>query len=171
VALVHFVVDPRKSLVIVRARSSVHDTDTKFTRLGGTVDVDPEDPGSGAQARISVDMREFDAGDWLKNRKLKGDLEPDRYPEALFTLSLLKDVARKAGERFEARAFGGLAWRGRSTSVEATGGATITPVRVIAECRFDLDVTTLGVKPPKVLMFKVEDVVSVEVRLEASAGG
>jgi polyisoprenoid-binding protein YceI len=169
VALIKYQVDSKKCVVVVRARSSVHDTDTKFTRMAGTIEVDPAEPGVGAQARLTVDMREFDAGDWLKNRKLKSDLEPDRYPEAVFTLSLLEDVVKQAGERFEARAFGGLAWRGRSTTVEAKGGASITPARIVAECRFDLDVTTLGVKPPKVLMFKVEDVVSVEVKLEATA--
>jgi polyisoprenoid-binding protein YceI len=171
VALQRYTVDTAKSLVVVHARSSVHDTDARWTKLSGLVTVDPGEPGSAAEARVVVDMREFDAGDRMKNWKLKSDLEPDKHPEAVFTLSKLEDVrAGGAAARFEAAALGTIAWRGRSASVRAQGGALITPERIVATCKFELNVTQLGVKPPKVLMFKVDEVVLVEVTLEARAG-
>jgi hypothetical protein len=37
--------------------------------------------------------------------------------------------------------------------------------------RFDLDVRSFGVDPPRFLMFKVENVVSVEVSLAARRAG
>jgi polyisoprenoid-binding protein YceI len=77
VPLIRYTVDAAKSLVVVHARSSVHDTDARWTKLSGLVTVDPADPGAGAEARVTVDMREFDAGDRMKNWKLRGDLEPD----------------------------------------------------------------------------------------------
>jgi len=170
VALIRYTVDPAKSLVVVHARSSVHDTDARWTKLSGLVTVDPGDPAAGAEARVVVDMREFDAGDRMKNWKLRGDIEPDKYPEAVFTLSKLEDVrAGGAAARFEAAALGSIAWRGRTASVRAQGGALITPDKIVAACKFELNVTHLGVKPPKVLMFKVDEVVLVEVTLEARA--
>jgi polyisoprenoid-binding protein YceI len=172
VALVRYVVDPAKSVVVVHARSSVHDTEARWTKLGGIVSVDPANPGTGAEARVLVDMREFDAGDRMKNWKLRGDIEPDKYPEAVFTLAKLEDVRAGGGAaRVEAAALGAIVWRGRTAQVKATGGASITPTRIVATCKFDLNVTHLGVKPPKVLMFKVDEVVTVEVTLEARAAG
>ena len=41
------------------------------------------------------------------------------------------------------------------------------PMVALMKARFDLDVTRLGVKPPQILMLKVDPVVSVEVRLTA----
>jgi hypothetical protein len=159
-----------RSKVVVRARSSVHDTTTTWSKLAGTITVDPADPGApGAAAAVTVDMREYDAGDRLKNWKIKGDLEPDKYPEALFTLAAIEGVRALGGGRFEASAPGTIRWRGRDARVRATGSATITPQGIVAECKFELNVTDLGVKPPKILMFKVEEVVEVLVTLEASA--
>jgi polyisoprenoid-binding protein YceI len=172
VALLRYTVDPSKSSIVVHARSSVHDTDARWTRLSGLVTVDPAAPGQGAEARVVVDMREFDAGDRMKNWKLRGDIEPDKYPEAVFTLARLEDVRTGgAAERFEAAAIGSIAWRGKVAQVKATGGALIAADRISATCKFELNVTHLGVKPPKVLMFKVDEVVLVEVTLEARAAG
>jgi polyisoprenoid-binding protein YceI len=172
VALIRYAIDPARSLVVVHARSSVHDTDARWTKLSGVVTVDPGDPGAGAEARVVVDMREFDAGDRMKNWKLRGDIEPDKYPEAVFTLARLEDVrAGGAAARFEAAALGAIAWRGRTAEIRAKGGASITGERIVAACKFELNVTHLGVKPPKVLMFKVDEVVEVEVTIEAKAAG
>ena len=170
-ALVRYTVDPARSLVVVHAKSSVHDTAARFTRLTGVISVDPGDPAADTEARVSVDMREFDAGDRMKNWKLRGDIEPDKYPEAVFTLARLEKVrAGPAAAGFEAAASGAIVWRGRTATVRADGGAHITPEKLVAQCKFELNVTHLGVKPPKILMFKVDETVHVEVTLEARAG-
>jgi polyisoprenoid-binding protein YceI len=155
--------------VHVTARSSIHDTRTIWSKLEGTVEVDPADPGAGAAANVRVDMRAYDAGDRLKNWKLRSDLQPDEHPTATFRLERLDEV-RAAGEgRFEAIAVGILSWRGREVPVRAPGSGRLGPEAIEAEATFELDVTGLGVQPPKILMFKVEPVVSVQVRLEARA--
>jgi len=53
-----------------------------------------------------------DAGDWLKNRKLKKDLELAKYPTSEFELRELRDV-RRDGDAFEAIAVGVIRYRGR----------------------------------------------------------
>ncbi|MBT8495390.1 MAG: YceI family protein [Deltaproteobacteria bacterium] len=167
-ALVRYRIDSSRSKIVVMARSSVHDTETVWSKMSGYIEVDPENPSAGATAVIDVDMSEFDAGDWLKNRKLKKDLDVSRYPKATFTLDSLADVKGDTA-RTEAKATGTIDWRTRKAKVEATGHASLSASEVQAEASFDLDVRDVGVKPPKILMFKVEEVVSVKVELRASA--
>lgn len=155
--------------VTVTARSMVHDTKTIWDQVSGTIEVDPANPAAGATATIEVDMRAFDAGDRLKNWKLKSDLDPDRHPTARFTLSGLT-VGTQSGARVDgATARGQLAWRGKATDVTASGTGTLEAATLAAEARFELDVRTLGVEPPKILMIKVDPTVSVVVTLSARA--
>ena len=159
------------SRVVVSARSSIHDTRTVWDAVGGTIELAPGDPAAGARAAITVDMRRHDAGDFLRNRKVKKDLEVDRYPEARFVLEALDDVVQDGEGRFRARARGLLEWHGRTVKVEAVGEAEIGGGALRATGRFELDVRTLGVEPPRFFVFKVEEVVAVEVTLAARAAG
>jgi len=74
----------------VKARSSVHDTTTTWDKVTGSVDADP-DAIEQAKATFTVDMTSFDAGDWLKNRKLRKDFDMDGNPSATFTLDRVSD--------------------------------------------------------------------------------
>ena len=67
------------------SRSSVHDTTTVWDKVSGNIDADP-DAIETAKATFTVDMTSFDAGDWLKNRKLRKDFDMDAHPTATFTL-------------------------------------------------------------------------------------
>jgi len=156
--------------VVVKARSSIHDTTCVWSELSGTVDFDPAKP-EGAGAEITVDMRVFDAGDRIKNWKLKGDLQPDKHPKAIFRLARLEGVTRGAagGESFSATAAGAIDWRGKKAELNATGSATATAAKIDAKCAFELNVRHLGVEPPKILMFKVDEIVLVTVELTANA--
>ena len=158
----------QRGVVEVKARSSIHDTDTKFSKLEGWIEFDPDAP-AGARAEISVDMRVFDAGDKLKNWKLRSDLEPDKHPTATFILMRLENAHEPGAGRFEAAAVGQLRWRGRSPDIRVRGQASVDRRAIDAKASFDLDVRELGVKPPGFLMFKVESVVTVHVTLFATA--
>jgi hypothetical protein len=158
--------------VVSHARSSIHDTRTVWSRLTGTIEADPDALASaGARAEIAVDMRAFDAGDFLKNRKLRKDLAVDAHPAAKFTLRELREVARRPDGRFDATAVGVIAWRGREATVDARGTGALDAQRLDATATFDLDVTRLGVTPPRILLFKVADVVTIEVAISGRALG
>src|SRR5450432_1812324 len=101
----------QRGKIEVKARSSLHDTTTVWSKVTGTIDFDPEATG-GAQAEISVDMRVFDAGDRLKNWKIKGDLDPDSHPTATFQLMRFDQIGEKTAGDYEALATGQLSWRG-----------------------------------------------------------
>lgn len=147
----------------VKARSRVHDTTTVWDKVTGDVEADADTLATaGATATFAVDMTSFDAGDWLKNRKLKSDFEMDKHPRATFELRSVKDVVRD-GAKFTATAEGVLRWRGKEVVLTLAGRGTLDPMRVEASATFELDIKRLGLSAPRFLMIKMEDEVSVDV--------
>lgn len=164
-------IDATASRMVVRARSSIHDTSTTWSALSGEIDARPDTlEEQGATADITVDMTEFDAGDWLKNRKLRKDFDLAAHPRASFHLSALDDI-RRDGDRFQATARGTLRWRGKTVQLSVAGEGTLTGTALEAKGVFDFDIRELGLQAPRFLMLKMEDVVAVEVTLRATASG
>ena len=153
------------SQLSVKARSNVHDTVTVWNKVTGTLTADVATLDSaGATASASVDMTEFDAGDWFKNRKLRKDYDIDAHPCATFELTGLRNVVRN-GPAFTAIAAGVLGWRGKQLNVTIAGKGTMSATTFDATGAFELDIRALGLQAPKVLMFKVQDEMSVEIIL------
>jgi polyisoprenoid-binding protein YceI len=156
------------SKLVVKARSSVHDTSTVWSAVTGDVEADPETLATtGARATFAVDMTEFDAGDWLKNRKLRKDFDLAAHPRATFALTSLEDVVGDGG-KFRATARGTLVWRGKSVPLVIAGDGTLDASGLRAVGRCELDIRTLGLSAPRFLMWKVEDEVAIEVTLHGS---
>ena len=150
----------------VKARSSVHDTTTVCDKITGDVDANP-DAIEQAKATFSVDMTKFDAGDFLKNRKLRKDFDMDGNPTATFTLTRVSDVVRD-GSKFTAKAEGTLAWRGKQVVLTLSGQGTLDEKHVEAKGSFELDIRKLGLSAPRFFMFKMEDEVTVEVSVRGA---
>jgi polyisoprenoid-binding protein YceI len=149
----------------VKARSKVHDTTTVWNKISGTVDADADTLATaGAKAVFTVDMTSFDAGDWLKNRKLKSDFDMDKHPVATFELAAVRDVVRD-GPTFTATAEGVLKWRGKEVVVEMKGQGKLDGVSVQASATFELDIRRLGLTAPRFLMIKMADEVSIDVSI------
>jgi len=152
----------------VQARSRVHNTTTVWNKVTGEVTADPDTlTTAGATARFQVDMTAFDAGDFLKNRKLRSDFDLARHPTASFELVRLSSAVRD-GASFTATAEGVLAWRGRSVELALAGRGTLDAMALSASATFELDIRTLGLSAPRFLMFKVEDEVTVAVEIRGS---
>ena len=147
----------------VKARSRVHDTTTVWDKVTGDVDADP-DAIEQAKATFSVDMTSFDAGDFLKNRKLRKDFDMDGNPTATFVLERVSDVKRD-GDKFTANAEGRLKWRGKEVVLTLSGQGTVDRDRVEAKGSFELDIRKLGLSAPKFFIIKMEDEVTVEVSI------
>lgn len=149
----------------VRARSKIHDTTTVWDKITGKVEADAETLATeGARASFHVDMSSFDAGDWLKNRKLKSDFELDKHANATFELRSVKDVVRD-GAKFTANAEGVLNWRGKEVVLALAGRGTLDSMRVEASATFELDIRKLGLSAPRFLMIKMADEVTVDVTI------
>ena len=153
----------------VQARSRVHDTTTVWNKITGEIIADPDTLASaGATARFAVDMTAFDAGDFLKNRKLRKDFDLADHPTARFELRAVRDVVR-SGATFTATAEGVLDWRGHRIELVLSGRGTLEGMTVDATATFDLDIRRLGLSAPRFLMFKMEDEVTVTAVIRGSA--
>ena len=150
----------------VKARSSVHDTTTVWDTITGNVDADAAAIEQ-AKATFTVDMAKFDAGDFLKNRKLRKDFAMDDNPTATFTLTRVSDVVRD-GSKFTAKAEGTLRWRGKEVVLVLSGQGTLDEKHVEAKGTFELDIRKLGLSAPRFFMFKMEDEVTVEVTVRGA---
>ncbi len=158
-------IDNTRTTVTAIATSNIHDTTCKLSQLTGWIETDLER----ATGTIEVDMRAIDAGDFLKTAKLKSDLELDRHPSAQFEITGLERVTRD-GERVRATVTGTLRWRNREKPLQAQAEGTLSATSLDATATFSLDMRDFNLKPPRVLMFKVEPVVAVKVHLHAAAG-
>lgn len=153
------------SSLTVQARSTIHDTKTVWSSVKGDVNADPATLATtGATAVFEVDMTQFDAGDFLRNRKLRKDFDMDANPKATFTLTGLKDVVGDGGT-FRAKAEGVLRWRGKEVPLVVDGEGTLDGAKLAATGKFELDIRKLGMSAPRFLMFKMEDEVTVMVKL------
>ena len=148
----------------VEARSRVHDTTTTWDKISGEVEADPEAIEK-ATATFTVDMTSFDAGDWLKNRKLRKDFDMDGNPRATFTLRKVSEVVRD-GSKFTAKAEGTLAWRGKEVALVLSGSGSLDGARLEATGTFVLDIRQLGLSAPRFFMIKMEDEVAVDVSVK-----
>jgi len=150
----------------VRARSRIHDTTTVWDRITGEVEADPDTLATaGAAATFRVDMTSFDAGDWLRNRKLRNDFDLPGHPSAEFELRALRDV-RREGPTFTATAEGVLRWRGKEVPLVLVGRGKLDAAGVEASATFPLDIRKLGLSAPRFLMIKMEDEVEIEVAVQ-----
>jgi len=150
----------------VKARSTVHDTTTVWDKITGDVDASV-DAIESAKATFTVDMTKFDAGDFLKNRKLRKDFDMDGNPSATFTLERVSDVVRD-GSKFTAKAEGTLRWRGKQVVLVLSGQGSLDDKHVSASATFELDIKKLGLSAPRFFMFKMEDEVTVEVSIRGA---
>ena len=150
----------------VKARSKIHDTTTTWDKVTGDVEADADTLATtGAIATFTVDMTSFDAGDFLKNRKLRKDFEMESHPKAMFKLTSVRDVVRD-GPTFKATAEGVLEWRGKEVVVTLQGSGKLDGVSVEATGTFELDIRKLGLSAPRFLMIKMEDEVTVDVAVK-----
>jgi polyisoprenoid-binding protein YceI len=150
----------------VQAHSRLHDTTTVWNKITGEIVADPDTLATaGATATFEVDMTAFDAGDFLKNRKLRKDFDLAGHPTASFTLERLTGAVRD-GSNFTATAEGMLTWRGRKVGLVLVGHGKLDDMGVNASATFELDIRTLGLSAPRFLMFKVEDEVTVAVTIQ-----
>ncbi len=150
----------------VKARSKIHDTTTVWDKIAGSVEADADTLATaGATATFDVDMTSFDAGDFLKNRKLRKDFDMEGHPKAQFELRAVRDVVRD-GPTFKATADGVLRWRGKEVLVTVQGSGKLDGVSVEAQGTFELDIRKLGLSAPRFLMIKMEDEVTVDVSVK-----
>jgi hypothetical protein len=155
-------------VVVARVRSTLHEARLRFSAVSGQLELETD--GDGAQitalhGEIAVDMRTLASGDRVLDWKIRGDLQPERWPAARFV------VRHATGELGGALVIlGRLAWHDHELDLQISGRTSRQGDRLDASCAFALDMNALGIKPPRLLLLKAEPMVALEVTLVARAG-
>ena len=158
-----FQVDATKSRVLAIAKSNVHDLNFSMPLIGGSLTCHEDNNVLRWAGEIEVNTSKADAGDFLRNRKLHKELGSREFPKARFTLMALELPKDQAS----AKVAGTIQWRNTSREVNATVRTSITDTNLQAEAEFEIRATDFDITPPKILMFKVDDTVSVSLTLYA----
>jgi polyisoprenoid-binding protein YceI len=164
-----FVVDPARSLLTVNARSNVHPI-RYGAPLAGRIDAetiaDGFDLDAPIIARLEVALGELHAGDPLHDAELRRRLDLRRFPTAAAAVA---DVVHLDADEY--RLGGTLSLLGVTRTLSGTATVTLDAGELRAAGSVDLDIREFGIKPPRLLLLRVEPIVEVAIRLYAQTAG
>jgi polyisoprenoid-binding protein YceI len=162
-------IDPDRSRVWIRARSTLHPIHSTTDGLEGYIDLEQAggriDFGAEPAAKLSFAVARLSSGNPLEDRELRRRIDARRYP----TIDGLLTGIEPVGEAGRYRVTGDLAFRGvvRRCEDEMT-------LRVIDDETIQLDgqstfdVRDFGMEPPRILLLRVEPDVQVRVEIVAT---
>jgi polyisoprenoid-binding protein YceI len=151
---------PDESRVWVDARSSVHKIRSTADGVEGFVDL--ATPPSG---RVSLPVRRLTTGNPLEDRELQRFVDVARYPTIDGVLTAMEPVD---GEQY--RVSGDLTLKGVSRPCEdVVTIATVDDRTIRVEGESTVDIRDFGLRPPRILMLRVEPTVVVRIELIARA--
>lgn len=152
---------PGDSEVVVGAKSTVHAIDGKAAEVAGSVDVDAQSRLVGG--RIEVPVAGLRSGNPLYDAELQRRVDARRFPKIVGEVQQVTPL----GDDGLFRVVGGVTFHGVTREIE--GELLVRPDgdRLTIEGEHVFDVRDFGVKPPRILMLRVEPTVRVRVRLVA----
>ncbi len=162
---------PERSQVVMDARSSLHPIHTRTRGLEGFLDVEVLDDGRvnldvPAYAKLSLPVDRLSSGNALEDRELKRRIDARRFPTIDGELRALEE----SSEDGQYRARGELTFRGVTNTYEdaitiTTDDADERVLTISGEHTFDI--RDFGMDPPKILMFRVQPDVTVQIEVVA----
>jgi polyisoprenoid-binding protein YceI len=156
---------PGASEVLIAAKSTVHAINGTAVEVEGSVDADVAGgvPRS-LDGRIEVPIDSLRSGNPLYDAELKRRVDARRFP------SIVGQVrnAVPLGDDGLFRVEGDLTFHGVTRAIEGKVLVREDGDRLTLEGEHVFDIRDFGVKPPKILMLRVEPTVKVRIRLTAS---
>lgn len=155
------------SYVEVHARSSVHAIEGRATEVTGTLDVDLADGvvvrlGGG---RLEVPVRSLRSGNALEDAELQRRVDSRRFPTIVGEVGNASAVDGAGRFRVE----GDLTFHGVTQALEGEVCITRDGDRIRIEGEHVFDVRQYGIKPPRILLLRVEPDVRVNIMLMAAS--
>jgi hypothetical protein len=160
---------PEQSLVVIDAKSSLHPIHTRTRGLEGALDLDVLGGGrvnlrAEPRARLSLAVEKLSSGNPLEDRELRRRIEAGRYRSIDGELSDLLETGEET--RYVAR--GDVTFRGVTKTYEDEVVITQVDERTLRlEGTHTFDIRDFGMKPPRILMLRVQP--DVDVRIEIIA--
>ena len=148
----------------IDARSSVHAIHGRAEELSGAVEVDVVDGrlGSDFAGRLEVPVKQLRSGNPLNDAELQRRVDARRYPTIV---GEVRSANALGDGRFHVE--GDLTFHGVTRPVSGEVQVTADGDRLIVEGEHVFDIREHGVKPPRILMLRVEPEVTVRIKLVA----
>jgi polyisoprenoid-binding protein YceI len=149
----------------------VHAIDGRATEVRGAIDVEIVE-GRVARlggGRIEVPVATLKSGNPLEDAELQRRIDARRYPAIAGEVRSADAVDEEGRFRVE----GELTFHGVTQKVAGEVQASVDGERIVVEGEHVFDVREFGIKPPRILMLRVEPDVRVNIKLvaEAAPGG
>jgi polyisoprenoid-binding protein YceI len=162
---------PERSRVWIAARSNVHPIHSTTDGLEGFVDLDDHDSqpvtvGERPVGTLSLRVARLTSGNRFEDRELHKRIDARRYPTIDGVLTGMTAGAMPG----TCAVSGDVTFRGVTRSyaeVMAVSRVDATTINLSGEASFDI--RDFGMQPPRILMLRVEPVVTVRVEIVATA--
>jgi hypothetical protein len=166
-----FVVDSDASRLTAHARSTVHAL-TYRAPLTGEIEATPAGAGGFDLAQpisgvLEVDLAQVRGDDRLTEAEMRRRLEVKRHPHVKAVI----DRVTAAGTRDGFHLGGQLSLHGRTVRLEGDAVVTLDGDRMHATGSVTLDVREFGIRPPSLVLVRVNPAVVVEIDLFAVRSG
>jgi polyisoprenoid-binding protein YceI len=163
-----FVIDPARSTVWTEVQSTLHPIHGEATGLEGYLEVEVADGrldlSGPAEMHVELPVEQLRSGNPLQDRELLRRIDADRFRK-------IRGDARKvqaADSDGRYRVSGDVSFHGATRTMEGDVQVTAPDDRtLVVEGEQVFDIRDFNMKPPKVLMFRVEPEVKVRIRVTA----
>jgi polyisoprenoid-binding protein YceI len=171
--LPRYQISPKRSKVVINARSSLHPIHSETDGLEGWIDLEVLRGGRldltvPPKAQLSLPVEQLQSRNPLEDRELKRRIDARRFPTIDGQLTEMKETGRDGRYLVS----GDVTFRGMTRrhedemTVEQVDDSTI---RLEGSSTFDI--RDFGMQPPRILMLKVEPDVTVTVAIVAEKEG
>jgi hypothetical protein len=162
-------IDPQRSRVVIEAKSSLHAIHSATDGLEGWLECDAQDDGRldltvAPRAHLELPVERLRSGNPLEDRELKRRIDARRFPTIEGDLHSIEETG--VGGRYLVRGdvtFMGVTRKSEDEMTLSTDGDGV--IRLGGTSVFD--VRDFGLQPPRILMLKVEPLVTVTVDIVA----
>jgi polyisoprenoid-binding protein YceI len=166
---VRYSVTPADSSVDFEARSTLHPVRGKATDLSGYIELSWNDDGTIAvqpppKMHVELPVEQLRSGNGMLDREMWKLVDSKRFPRVAADLRTLEPAA--SPKRYAAG--GDITLAGRSRRYDGEFTVTHDDGHITIEGELDLDIRDFGLKPPSLVIIKVDPAVKVRVRLVAA---
>ncbi|MBZ0264913.1 YceI family protein [bacterium] len=142
-------------------------------QVEGFIEIDLDNLGNGAEARIEVDMASLDTDNVTRNRHMRENhLATDKFPKGFFALKNIiqpSSTSLKFSQPVNLQVNGELTLRGATRNINASVTAKLSENRdsIYITASFIVPLTDYDIPHPKFLVTKLSDSHEITVKLVA----
>jgi polyisoprenoid-binding protein YceI len=164
---VSYQVDPNAAKINYTVSGNVHTVHGTFRLKNGAFQFDP---GSGKlQGEIVVDAASGNSGSGARDGRMKKSiLEVDKYPEIRFTPDRVEGTVAPQGTS-KVQVHGSFWIHGAAHELTVPAEVESSAGQMTVSLKFEIPYVAWGMKNPSTLFLRVEDKVTIEMRVAATA--